>query len=131
MSKSNDKKVYVTNDAPAPIGPYSQAIEAGGFLFCSGQIPLDPVTGALLNGSVAEQTQQVMKNISAVLKSAGLGFEDIVKTTIFLKNMGDFSIVNEEYGKAFTTEPPARSAVEVAALPKGASVEIEVIARIK
>lgn len=123
------KKIHVTKDAPAPIGPYSQAVESGGFLFCSGQIPLDPVSGQTLTGSVGEQTELVMKNISAVLKEAGLDFPNIVKTTIFLTDMGDFPAVNEVYGKYFKAEPPARSTVAVAGLPRGVKVEIEVTAR--
>ena len=123
------KKIHVTTNAPAPIGPYSQAVESGGFLFCSGQIPLDPVSGQTLTGSVGEQTELVMKNISAVLKEAGLDFPNIVKTTIFLTDMGDFPAVNEVYGKYFKSEPPARSTVAVAGLPRGVKVEIEVTAR--
>lgn len=123
------KKIHVTKDAPAPIGPYSQAVESGGFLFCSGQIPLDPVSGQTLTGSVGEQTELVMKNVSAVLKQAGLDFPNIVKTTIFLTDMGDFPAVNEVYGKYFKSEPPARSTVAVAGLPRGVKVEIEVTAR--
>lgn len=123
------KQVHVTKDAPAPIGPYSQAVESGGFVFCSGQIPLDPVTGQTLTGSVGEQTELVMKNIAAVLKAANLDFSNVVKTTIFLTNMGDFPQVNEVYGKYFKSEPPARSTVAVAGLPRGVNVEIEVLAR--
>ncbi|RYZ71929.1 MAG: RidA family protein [Proteobacteria bacterium] len=123
------KKVIETKGAPAPIGPYSQAVEAGGFLFCSGQIPLDPVTGETLKGSVAEQTELVMKNIAAVLKEASLDFANVVKTTIYLTNMADFPAVNEVYGKFFKTDAPARSTVAVAGLPKGVNVEVEVTAR--
>ena len=123
------KKIHETKNAPAPIGPYSQAVESGSFLFCSGQIPLDPVTGQAHTGGVGEQTELVMKNISAVLTQAGLGFENVVKTTIFLTDMGDFPAVNEVYANYFKAEPPARSTVAVAGLPRGAKVEIEVLAR--
>lgn len=122
------KKVFETKKAPAPIGPYSQAVEANGFLFCSGQIALDPVSGQILSGSVAEQAELVMKNISGVLEEAKLGFDNIVKTTIFLTDMADFPAVNEVYGKFFKAQPPARSTVAVAGLPRGVKVEIEVIA---
>jgi 2-iminobutanoate/2-iminopropanoate deaminase len=124
------KKEILTKNAPAPIGPYAQAIEAGGFLFCSGQIPLDPETGAIVgSGDVELQTKQVMKNISAVLTEAGAKFNDVVKTTIFLKDMGDFPKVNPIYGEHFTAPFPARSTVEVARLPKDVLVEIEVIVK--
>jgi 2-iminobutanoate/2-iminopropanoate deaminase len=122
------KRVYETKKAPAPIGPYSQAIEVNGFLFCSGQIPLDASTGKVLSGSVSEQTELVMKNIGAVLEEAEMGFENIVKTTIYLTDMNDFPKVNEVYAKYFKAEPPARSTVAVAGLPKGVNVEIEVLA---
>ena len=124
------KKIILTKEAPAPIGPYSQAIESNGMVFCSGQIPLDPVTGAVIGeGDVEVQTRQVMKNIAAVLKAAGVSFNDVVKTTIFLKSMGDFPKVNPIYGESFTGDFPARSTVEVARLPKDVLVEIEVIAQ--
>lgn len=122
------KEVILTKDAPAPIGPYSQAIKVGHFLFCSGQIPLDPVTSVVVPGDVKAQTKQVMANIEAVLKAAGASFDHIAKTTIFLKSMGDFPMVNEVYGAYFKGTPPARSTVEVARLPKDVSVEIEVLA---
>ena len=122
------KKIVETKNAPAPIGPYSQAVEAGGFLFCSGQIALDPASGQVSTGGVPEQTELVMKNIQAVLTQAGLGFEAVVKTTIFLTDMADFPAVNEVYGRHFKTQPPARSTVAVAGLPKGVKVEIEVLA---
>jgi 2-iminobutanoate/2-iminopropanoate deaminase len=122
------KKEILTKEAPAPIGPYSQAIDAGSFVFCSGQIPLDPNTGEIIGtGDVEAQTRQVMKNISAVLKQAGADFNKVVKTTIFLKNMGDFPKVNSIYGEFFEAPYPARSTVEVARLPKDVLVEIEVI----
>jgi 2-iminobutanoate/2-iminopropanoate deaminase len=115
-------------EAPAPIGPYNQAIRTANLLFCSGQIPLDPATGELTGGDIAAQTQQVMKNIAAVLAAGGATFEDVVKTTIYLVDMNDFAAVNTEYGKHFPGLAPARSTVAVAALPKGARVEIEVLA---
>ena len=123
------KKVHVSDQAPAPIGPYSQAVEVGGLIFCSGQIPLDAKTGQIVSGGVAEQTKKVMTNIEAVLSAADLNFSNIVKTTIFLTSMSDFSTVNEIYANYFTSAPPARSTVEVSGLPKGVSVEIEVIAK--
>lgn len=117
----------LTEKAPKPIGPYSQAIQAGGFLFCSGQIPLDPVTGQIDGTDVETQTRRVMKNIEAVLREADTDFSRIVKTTIFLKSMGDFPKVNEIYGTYFKGTPPARSTVEVARLPKDVMVEVEVL----
>ncbi|MGZ5280563.1 MAG: RidA family protein [Pseudobdellovibrionaceae bacterium] len=122
------KKVILTNSAPAPIGPYSQAIEVGNLVFCSGQIPLDPVTNQVLTGDVKGQAELVMKNVEAVLTAAGLNFKNVVKTTIYLTNMADFQSVNEVYGRFFPEQPPARSTVAVAGLPKGVNVEIEVIA---
>lgn len=123
------KKVIHTAKAPAAVGPYSQAIASGDFLFCSGQIAIDPATNEVLRGDVKTQTEQVMKNIAAVLEAGGLQFSNIIKTTIFLTDMNDFATVNEIYAKAFPQEPPARSTVAVSALPKGVNVEIEVIAR--
>ena len=122
------QKPHLTKDAPAPIGPYSQAIEAGGFVFCSGQIPLDPVSGEILRGPIADQTHLVMKNVGAVLRAAGLSFQNVIKTTIYLTEMADFAAVNEVYGEYFTEIPPARSTVAVKELPKGVQVEIEVLA---
>ena len=122
------KQVVMTTEAPEPIGPYSQAIQAGPFLFCSGQIALDAKTGQIAGTDVKSQTEQVMKNIEAVLSAGGLKFEHVVKTTIFLTSMGDFPIVNEVYGRYFKTQPPARSTVEVRGLPKNVQVEIEVVA---
>jgi 2-iminobutanoate/2-iminopropanoate deaminase len=117
-----------TSAAPGAIGPYSQAIKASGnFLFCSGQIPLTP-TGELVTGDIREQTTQVMKNIAAVLEAAGVTFANVVKTTIFLSSMEHFAAVNEVYGSYFTSEPPARSTVAAAGLPRGVDVEIEVLA---
>lgn len=123
------KKVILTQSAPAPIGPYSQAIRAGDLLFCSGQIPLDPKSGQVVGTDVETQAKQVMVNIGEVLKAADLNYGHIVKTTIFLKNMGDFPKVNEVYGTYFKGDFPARSTVEVARLPKDVLVEVEVIAR--
>lgn len=123
------KKILNTEHAPKPVGPYSQAVESGGFLFCSGQIAIDPKTDSVLKGSVAEQAKLVMENIRGVLEEAKLGFDSIVKTTIFLTDMGDFQAVNEVYAQYFKTEPPARSTIQVAGLPKGVNVEVEVIAK--
>ncbi len=122
------KKVIESKNAPAPVGPYSQAVESQGFLFCSGQIAIDPSSNQVLQGSVSEQAEQVMKNIKAVLTAAGLTFDHIVKTTIYLTSMNDFAVVNEIYAKSFTSQFPARSTVAVAGLPKGVQVEIEVLA---
>jgi 2-iminobutanoate/2-iminopropanoate deaminase len=124
------KTEILTKDAPAPIGPYSQAIEAGGFVFCSGQIPLDPVTGEVVGaGNVELQAKQVMKNVAAMLKACGADFSQVVKSTIFLKDMGDFPKVNPIYGENFKAPFPARSTVEVARLPKDVLVEVEVIVK--
>ncbi len=122
------KKQIQTSEAPAAIGPYSQAVQAGGFIFYSGQIPLSPESGALVAGGIVEQTRQVMANMRAVLHASGRDFSDIVKTTIYLTDLADFATVNEIYGEFFTDVPPARACVQVAALPKGADVEIEWIA---
>jgi 2-iminobutanoate/2-iminopropanoate deaminase len=122
------KKIISTNEAPGAIGPYSQAVRSGSFLFCSGQIPLDPKSGQIVPGDAATQTRRVMDNVAAILKAEGLTFDHVVKTTIFLTNLGDFQTVNEMYGSFFKQDPPARSTVQVAALPRGANVEIEVIA---
>ena len=122
------KKIISTTDAPAAVGPYSQAIRSGQFVFCSGQIPLDPKTAQMVQGDIRNQTQRVMDNITAVLRAEGLTFENIVKTTIFLTNLADFQTVNELYGSYFKSDPPARSTIQVAALPKGANIEVEVIA---
>lgn len=121
------KEIITTDKAPTAIGPYSQAVRAGGFVYCSGQIPLDPVTGELRGGDVREQTEQVMENIAAVLAAAGLVFGDVVKSTIYLTDLADFATVNEVYGRRFPADPPARSTVEVKGLPRGAKVEIEVV----
>lgn len=122
------KKVISTDQAPGAIGPYSQAIEAGPFIFCSGQIALGPDKNAPIPADVPAQTEQVMKNIGAILKAANVDFQNVVKTTIFLTDMNDFATVNEIYGRFFKENPPARSTVAVAALPRGVKVEIEVLA---
>lgn len=122
------KKVIHTDNAPKAVGPYSQAVQMGDFLFCSGQISIDPKTNEVFTGDIKTQTEMVLKNIEAVLAAAGMKYSNIVKTTIFLTSMSDFAVVNEIYAKAFTEAPPARSTVAVAGLPKGVNVEIEVIA---
>ena len=123
------KEIIVTEQAPQAIGPYSQGVKAGGFLFLSGQIALDPATGELVAGGVAAETERVMDNIAGVLAAAGLDFDSVVKTTIFLTDLAAFGVVNGIYGRRFPVASPARSTVQVAALPRGACVEIEVIAR--
>jgi 2-iminobutanoate/2-iminopropanoate deaminase len=122
------RDVVSTSNAPKAIGPYSQAIKANGFLFISGQIPIDPATGNLISGGIEAQTEQVLKNLSAILQAAGSSWEKVVKTTVFLKSMTEFGQMNEVYGKTCKNAPPARSTVEVARLPKDVSVEIDVIA---
>lgn len=122
-------KAIATDGAPRAIGPYSQAIEAGGFLFCSGQIPLKP-NGEMVEGGIEEQAKQVMENLAAVLKAAGLSMNNLVKTTIYLSDLNDFVKVNDIYGAYFEEPFPARATVEVAALPKGAMIEIEAVAGI-
>ena len=122
------REVIATKDAPQAIGPYSQAIKAAGMVFCSGQIALDPATATITGSDVAQQTERVLKNLTAVLAAAGSGLDRVVKTTVFLKNMGDFAAMNEVYGQHFKTTPPARSTVEAARLPKDVLVEIDVIA---
>lgn len=122
------KKVISTANAPQAIGPYSQAIEAGGFVFVSGQIPLIPATGELVEGSVEVQTARVLENLKAILEAAGSSLENVVKTTVYITNMDDFTKVNGIYGQYFQENPPARVCVEVGKLPKGALVEIDVIA---
>ena len=122
------KKIVVTENAPKAIGPYSQAVEKNGMLFMSGQIPLDPLTGEIVGETAEEQAKQILKNMFAILSAAGYSFDDIVKTTIFLTNMNDFSNVNTVYSSSFNKDFPARSAVAVTALPKGVLVEIEAIA---
>ncbi len=122
------KKIILTDQAPAPIGPYSQAVGVGDLLFLSGQIPLDPKTGELIDSDIEAATSRVLENIRAVLESEGLAFRHVVKTTVFMQDLGLFPRMNAIYAKAFGESPPARSTVQAAALPKGVSVEIEVIA---
>jgi 2-iminobutanoate/2-iminopropanoate deaminase len=122
------REVISTSDGPKAIGPYSQAIKANGLVFVSGQIALDPVTNTLLTGDVGFQTERVLKNVSGILQAAGSDLGKVVRSTVFLKNMNDFAAMNEVYGKFFTAQPPARSTVEVARLPKDVLVEIDVIA---
>ncbi|MGN7822005.1 RidA family protein [Chitinophaga sp. 22536] len=123
-----EKQIINTNQAPAPIGPYNQAVKAGNILYVSGQIPLDPTTGELVKSGITDEAHMAMKNLQAVLKEAGLTFDAVVKTTIFLTDMNDFPKVNEVYGSYFTGNYPARETVQVAGLPKGVNVEISVIA---
>ena len=123
------KEIILTDKAPAPIGPYSQGIAVGGLIFFSGQIAIDPAVGKITATDIEGQTKQVLSNISALLAAASLTPADVVKTTVFVRNMGDFSKVNAIYAQTFDKEPPARSCVEVSALPSGALVEIEVIAK--
>ena len=122
------RDVIATDQGPKAIGPYSQAIRANGFVFLSGQIPLDPATQQLIEGDIQAQTDRVLKNIQGILEASGSSLHKVVKTTVFLKNMGEFGSMNEIYGKYFSQAPPARSTVEVARLPKDVAVEIEVIA---
>jgi 2-iminobutanoate/2-iminopropanoate deaminase len=122
------KKALETRRAPAAIGPYSQAIDDGGLVFCSGQIGIDPATGALVAGGIEPETRRVLENLREVLSTAGLGFDDIVKTTIFLVDLADFNVVNRVYGEHLSAPFPARSTVQVAALPRGARIEIEAFA---
>ena len=121
------KEIIATERAPQAIGPYSQGVKAGGFVFLSGQIALDPATGELVRGGVEAETERVMDNIAGVLAAAGLDFGSVVKSTIYLTDLADFGVVNGIYGKRFPVAPPARSTVQVTALPRGACVEIEVI----
>jgi len=122
------RDVISTKDAPQAIGPYSQAIRANGFVFVSGQVAIDPATQQIVGGDAAAQTDRVFKNLTAILRAAGSGLEKIVRSTVFLKNMGDFTAMNEVYGRYIPSTPPARSTVEVARLPKDVLVEIDVIA---
>lgn len=123
-----ERKVILTPEAPKPIGPYSQAIEAGGFIFCSGQIPLDPQTGRIIEGSIHAQTERILTNLKAVLEAAGSSLEQTVKMTVYLTDLADFENLNQVLGKHFPQEPPARAVVQVSALPKNATVEIDIIA---
>ena len=122
------RDVITSKSAPQAIGPYSQAIRANGFIFTSGQIPIDPGSQQLISGDAAAQTERVLQNLSAILAAAGSNLEKVVRTTVFLKNMSDFTAMNEVYGRYFTSNPPARSTVEVARLPKDVLVEIDVVA---
>jgi 2-iminobutanoate/2-iminopropanoate deaminase len=131
-TESAAKTAIATKDAPAAIGPYTQAVRSGDLLFTSGQIPLDPATGQMVSGGITEQTERVIANLHGVLSAAGLSFAHVIKTTVFLKDMRDFAAMNEVYARAFAAEgmvAPARSTVQVAALPKDALLEIECIAR--
>ncbi len=122
-----DKVIISTPEAPKAIGPYSQAVKSQGFLFASGQIPIDPKTGSVIAGDIKERTHQIMKNITAIAKEAGVDLESVVKTTIFLTDLADFAAVNEVYGSYFKQAPPARSTVQVAGLPLGSNIEIEAV----
>lgn len=122
------KQIIKTADAPQAIGPYSQAVVAGGFVFASGQIPTDPLTGQFVAGGIREQTEQVLRNVSKVLEAAGSGLSRVVKTTVFLADMDDFAAMNEVYGSFFKENPPARSTVQAVRLPRDARVEIDVVA---
>ena len=124
----NTREVIATKDAPQAIGPYSQAIKAAGLIFVSGQVAIDPATGNVISGGIAEQTERVLKNLQAILHAAGSGLEKVVKTNVYLKNMSEFAAMNEVYGKFWKSAPPARATVEVARLPKDVLVEIDVIA---
>ena len=126
MASMNE--IIATEDAPRAIGPYSQAVRAGNFVFASGQIPIDPATGEFVPGGIAEQTEQVLKNLTALFAAAGVGLNQIVKTTVFLADMNDFTAMNEVYGRFFSEAPPARATVQAARLPRDAKVEIEAIA---
>ena len=123
-----EKEIICTDQAPKAIGPYSQGVKAGGFLFLSGAIALDPATGAICEGGIVAETELVMKNIGALLAAGGLGYGDVVKTVIYLASLADFATVNEIYGRHFPQNPPARVTVEVQGLPRGALVEIEITA---
>ena len=122
------KEIIATENAPGAIGPYSQAVKTNGMVFCSGQIPIDIATGEFVSDDVAEQTEQVLKNLSAVLEAAGTSLNNVVKTTVFLMDMADFSVMNEVYAKYFSENKPARATVQAAGLPRGARVEIDCIA---
>jgi len=122
------KKIVESVEAPSPIGPYSQAVIANGMVYISGQIPIDQSTGNLVSGTIEEETEQVMKNLGYILKAAGSGFEKVVKSSIFIKDMGDFAKINAIYGTRFPSNPPARETVQVSELPKGVNIEISCIA---
>ena len=124
------KKIIESSKAPAPIGPYSQAVEVNGVLYISGQIPIDQASGELVSGTIEEETEQVMKNLGYILKAAGTSFDQVVKCSIFIKDMGDFAKINAIYGTRFPENPPARETVQVSELPKGVNVEISCIAHL-
>jgi 2-iminobutanoate/2-iminopropanoate deaminase len=124
------KNIIATDRAPRAIGPYSQAVRAGNLVFASGQIPIDPATGQFVPGGIAEQTEQVLRNLTAVFAAAGVGMDQVIKTTVFLADMDDFTAMNEVYGRFFGEEPPARATVQAARLPRDARVEIEAIAAV-
>jgi 2-iminobutanoate/2-iminopropanoate deaminase len=124
------KDIIATDRAPQAIGPYSQAVRAGNLVFASGQIPIDPATGEFVAGGIAEQTEQVLRNLTAVFEAAGLSLNQVVKTTVFLLDMNDFAVMNEVYGRFFRQQPPARATVQAARLPRDARVEIEAIAMV-
>ena len=124
------RDAIATPDAPAAIGPYSQAVKAGGFLFVSGQIPLDPATGALVSGTIADETHRVLRNLGAILVAAGSSFDEVVKTTVYLADMSDFAAMNDVYATYFRSPAPARATVQAAGLPKGVRVEIDLIAQL-
>ena len=124
------RDIVITDRGPKPIGPYSQGIKSGGFIFLSGQVALDPKSGELTGGDIRQQTERTLNNIKAILEAAGANLHHVVKTTVFLKDLNDFAAMNEVYGRYFTAAPPARSTVQVARLPKDALVEIEVIAAV-
>jgi 2-iminobutanoate/2-iminopropanoate deaminase len=125
------KKIISTSDAPAALGPYSQAVRVGSTIYCAGQIPLDPKTGQIVGRTTAEQAEQVLRNLAAVLRAAGSGLDRVVKTSVYLVDMADFPAMNEVYAKHFATHKPARSTIQAAALPKGVRVEIDAIARVR
>jgi 2-iminobutanoate/2-iminopropanoate deaminase len=127
---STVKDIIATDRAPRAIGPYSQAVRAGDLVFASGQIPIDPATGEFVPGGIAEQTEQALRNLTAVFEAAGLGMDKVIKTTVFLADMDDFTAMNEVYGRFFGVEPPARATVQAARLPRDARVEIEAIAMV-
>lgn len=127
-SSTVNKSIIISPKSPAAVGPYNHAVRVGDLLFCSGQIPLDPISGQLVEGDIRDQTGQVLENIRSILVAQGLSFSQVVKSTVFLTNLADFTLMNEVYANYFRSDFPARSTVQVAALPRGASVEIEVIA---
>jgi 2-iminobutanoate/2-iminopropanoate deaminase len=128
MSKKSQRRAVVTEAAPGAVGPYSQGMLCGNLLFISGQLPIDPTSGELIQGTIEKKTRQVLENLRAVAEAAGGGLKDVVKTTVFLKDMNDFGAMNSVYAEYFTDTPPARAAVQVAGLPKGADIEIEAVA---